>query len=55
LEKDFTLYGYSHDEEYLISTADCEIRLWNVKAKSQQCMLKDQHTNDVTAFAYGQG
>lgn len=55
MEKDFSLYAYSHEEEYLISTADCEIRMWNVKAKQQQCMLKDQHTNDVTAFAYGKG
>ena len=35
----------------MASTKDCELKVWEVKAKKEKCILTGVHKNDITAFA----
>jgi len=35
---------------FFIATADCEMKIWEIKAKKDKCLFKGEHKDDITAF-----
>jgi WD40 repeat protein len=45
-----SLYGIDLDRMFFIATADCEMKIWEIKAKKDKCLFKGVHKDDITAF-----